>query len=124
MSEEISPLPEGCGYTGKHFGAAYDDAQCFGGILYDLDACDSHGNLYEPLEQVPCPKCRHTAWLATFEEPTIGEGYEAASCGGPKVNPYEVPDRKLTYEEDRAQLVAWWAQGWDEFRNEKKGGGV
>jgi hypothetical protein len=121
VSADIEPLPQGCGYTGKHFGAAYEDAQCFGGILYDMDNSDSEGNLYEPLDQTPCPKCCHAAWLATFEDSTIGEGYEAASCGGTKVNPYDQSERKLLYEEDRSQLSAWWSQGWDEFHAENKG---
>lgn len=50
-------LPEGCGYQGYEFGAAYPDSACYGGRLYDCDNCDSHGNLYEPLEEIPCPMC-------------------------------------------------------------------
>lgn len=55
-------LPDGCGYTGIHFGANYVDAECFGGRLYDLDDGDEDDNgdtvLYEPDEYIPCPQCR------------------------------------------------------------------
>lgn len=42
---------------GKHFGASYIDAECFGGQLYDLDDGDD-GLLNEPDEYIPCPKCK------------------------------------------------------------------
>jgi hypothetical protein len=51
-------LPEGCGYQGYEFGAAYPDSQCFGGKLYDMDNCDGNGMIYEPGEYIPCPMCR------------------------------------------------------------------
>lgn len=51
-------LPEGCGYQGYEFGAAYPDSLCCGGRLYDADNCDGNGNLYEPAEDIPCPMCR------------------------------------------------------------------
>ena len=50
-------LPEGCGYQGYEFGASYPDSQCFGGRLYDMDACDDNGGIYEPTEYIPCPMC-------------------------------------------------------------------
>jgi hypothetical protein len=53
----IPQLPEGCGYQGYEFGAAYPDSICFGGWLYDADNCDSNGNYYEPAETIPCPMC-------------------------------------------------------------------
>jgi hypothetical protein len=54
---KIPQLPEGCGYQGYEFGAAYPDSICFGGRLYDADNCDDDGNYYEPAEHVPCPMC-------------------------------------------------------------------
>jgi hypothetical protein len=50
-------LPEGCGYQGYEFGAAYPDSLCCGGKLYDADNCDGHGRLYEPTDDIPCPIC-------------------------------------------------------------------
>lgn len=55
--EEIKPLPDGCGYQGYEFGASYPDSACFGGKLYDMDACDGNGMIYEPMEDIPCPMC-------------------------------------------------------------------
>jgi hypothetical protein len=56
--QEIIPqLPEGCGYQGYEFGAAYPDSICFGGRLYDADDRDNEGNYYEPTEEIPCPMC-------------------------------------------------------------------
>lgn len=54
---KIPQLPEGCGYQGYEFGAAYPDSICFGGRLYDADNCDNDGNYHEPSEDVPCPMC-------------------------------------------------------------------
>jgi len=51
-------LPEGCGYQGYEFGANYPDSICCGGRLYDADNCDNEGNLYEPMDEIPCPMCR------------------------------------------------------------------
>lgn len=53
----IPQLPDGCGYQGYEFGAAYPDSQCFGGRLYDMDNCDGDV-IYEPGDYVPCPMCR------------------------------------------------------------------
>lgn len=48
-----------CDYQGYEFGASrYPDSVCIDGILYDADNCDSEGNLYEPMEEWPCPMCR------------------------------------------------------------------
>lgn len=50
---------ESCGYQGYEFGAGtYPDSVCVEGRLFDADHCDEAGNLYEPLEDVPCPICR------------------------------------------------------------------
>ena len=50
-------LPAGCGYQGYEFGAKYPDSQCFGGRLYDMDNCDDNGNIYDPMDDIPCPMC-------------------------------------------------------------------
>ncbi len=48
-----------CDYQGYEFGAGtYPDSVCIDGKLFDADACDGEGNLYEPLEEIPCPMCR------------------------------------------------------------------
>ena len=39
------------------FGSSYPDARCIDGLLYDLDDCDEHGDLYNPGVDVPCPFC-------------------------------------------------------------------
>lgn len=47
-----------CNYQGYEFGAgSYPDSVCIDGKLYDADACDDEGNLYEPGEDIPCPMC-------------------------------------------------------------------
>lgn len=47
-----------CNYQGYEFGAGcYPDSVCIDGKLYDADACDDEGNLYEPKEDIPCPMC-------------------------------------------------------------------
>lgn len=47
-----------CNYSGYEFGAgSYPDSVCIDGKLYDADACDDEGNLYEPGEDIPCPMC-------------------------------------------------------------------
>lgn len=40
-----------------YFGAAYPDARCIGGYLYDLDDCNENGNLIERGNDIPCPFC-------------------------------------------------------------------
>lgn len=47
-----------CNYQGYEFGAgSYPDSVCIDGRLYDADNCDDKGNLYEPVEDIPCPMC-------------------------------------------------------------------
>jgi len=41
-----------------YWGAKYPDARCVNGKLYDLDRCDENGNLYEPMDDIPCPFCQ------------------------------------------------------------------
>lgn len=40
-----------------YFGAAYPDARCIGGYLYDMDDCNESGNLIERDNGIPCPFC-------------------------------------------------------------------
>lgn len=47
-----------CGYQGHEFGASYPDSICVDGRLFDGDNCDGNGNLYEPAEHIPCPRCQ------------------------------------------------------------------
>lgn len=53
MSENKNQCPQF-----PYWGASYPDACCVDGKLYDLDKCDENGNLYEPIDDVPCPFCR------------------------------------------------------------------
>lgn len=53
MSENNKPCSQF-----PYWGAQYPDACCVDGKLYDLDRCDENGNLYEPIDDVPCPFCR------------------------------------------------------------------
>jgi hypothetical protein len=46
-----------CDYMGYEFGGGYIDSMCIDGRLYDGDNCDDQGNLYEPMEDIPCPMC-------------------------------------------------------------------
>lgn len=65
---EMAQLPQGCGYQGYEFGAPYPDSMCCGGKLYDCDACDSDGNLYEPTEEIPCPVCHPRKAIAYWTD--------------------------------------------------------
>lgn len=48
-----------CNYQGYEFGAgSYPDSVCIDGRLFDADDCDDRGNLYEPVETIPCPICQ------------------------------------------------------------------
>lgn len=53
-----------CGYEGRHFGAAYPDATCIDGYLWDLDSfedgCLTSGG------DIPCPQCNLKAWLESL----------------------------------------------------------
>ena len=46
-----------CSYQGYEFGATYLDSVCIDGRLFDADQCDDVGNLFEPLDYIPCPAC-------------------------------------------------------------------
>lgn len=70
----IPMLPSGCGYQGYEFGAGrYPDSECFGGRLYDMDNCDGDGNLYEPMDDIPCPMCRPKAAIAYYKSQNLLE---------------------------------------------------
>jgi hypothetical protein len=61
-------MSKSCGYQGYEFGAgSYPDSICVSGRLFDADACDGEGNLFDPMEDIPCPMCRPEdaiAWWA------------------------------------------------------------
>lgn len=116
---KIKRLPDGCGYEGHDFGASYPDSQCYGGQLYDLDACDNDGNLYEPPEYLPCPGCNHKEWRERFREQIEMEGYEAAESGKPKAAcPY--PKDGLKYPKDNPWLKRCWLRGHADFLKEQR----
>ena len=71
----------GCDYMGHEFGASYFDSCCIDGQLYDLDSCDSDGNLFEPLEFMPCPQCNHEAWVESKKENLVELGFIDAADG-------------------------------------------
>lgn len=50
-----------CGYTGCHFGAAYPDACCIDGFLWDLDSGDADGLTHGG--DMPCPACNTGSYL-------------------------------------------------------------
>jgi len=64
-----------CNYQGYEFGASYPDSMCMDGQLYDADACDGHGNVYEPMEYIPCPMCHPIAYIKSRAD-YFGGGYE------------------------------------------------
>ncbi len=51
-----------CGYEGSHFGAAYSDAMCVNGLLWDMDSIDDEGMLTSGGD-MPCPQCNTEAYL-------------------------------------------------------------
>lgn len=73
-----------CDYQGYEFGAGrYPDSLCIDGLLYDADSCDGDGNLYEPMEEIPCPICRPSdaiAWWAERNSFFIEEGESEEEC--------------------------------------------
>lgn len=52
--------PDGCGYQGYEFGAAYPDSLCIEGYLWDADSGDSDGSLSNGGEMA-CPGCNTAA---------------------------------------------------------------
>jgi RecJ-like exonuclease len=58
-----------CGYQGYEFGAgSYPDSICIDGRLFDADNCDDSGNLYQSMEDVPCPICRRAEAVKYWTE--------------------------------------------------------
>lgn len=55
-----------CQYQGFEFGANYPDSVCVDGQLFDADNCDGEGNLYEPMEEIPCPICKPKEYKRKF----------------------------------------------------------
>jgi hypothetical protein len=45
------------------FGAAYPDAMCIDGSLWDLDKCDENGLIYSSGDNPPCPFCNTEAFI-------------------------------------------------------------
>ena len=57
-----------CNYQGYEFGAGrYPDSVCIDGRLFDADNCDSKGNLYEPMEEIPCPMCNEAGAISDYQ---------------------------------------------------------
>lgn len=78
---EMKILPEGCGYQGYEFGAgSYPDSICFGGKLYDADNCDSNGNYYDPMEDIPCPMCREKEAIEFWAQRNRSSGQNKAEA--------------------------------------------
>jgi len=68
MTDETART-QSCGYQGFEFGAGgYPDSICVDGRLFDADNCDDEGNLYPPVEDIPCPMCRRSAAVAFWAE--------------------------------------------------------
>lgn len=114
--KRIGEMSEVCTYQGNEFGASYPDSICIGGQLFDADNCDSEGNLYEPLEYIPCPQCNHAQWLESHEESVKESGWLAHHDGHKiKTNPYRDESKKLKYPDDREQLATWWDEGFKSY---------
>jgi hypothetical protein len=104
-------LADGCGYTGRDFGAPYPDSQCYGGRLFDMDKCDDKGNLtitgFEPL----CPNCRHKEWLAVVLMFCNEEGWVASEAGEEKECPYTADN--IRFPEDLEVMRGAWLEGYE-----------
>ena len=57
--------------TFPHFGAAYPDACCIDGYLWDLDKCNDDGTLYGGGED-PCPFCNFDSFVEDNVDPDDG----------------------------------------------------
>jgi len=49
---------KGCNRQFYYGTPAYPDYRCIDGYLWDDDDCDDKGNLYKPIESIPCPFCQ------------------------------------------------------------------
>lgn len=102
----------GCGYSGHEFGATYPDSVCLEGRLYDADHCDDNGNLYEPLDYIPCPECNHEAWLEMQREQIEEQGWIAAEDGQTREScPF--PAKATRYPKDGEWYRQQWLRGYD-----------
>lgn len=73
--KSANELPAGCGYQGYEFGAGlYPDSICVDGRLFDADDCDDNGNLYEPIEDIPCPICKPEDAMHYWTERNMNSG--------------------------------------------------
>ena len=64
-----------CGYQGYEFGAgSYPDSICVGGRLFDADNCDNAGNLYDPIDYIPCPVCHRAESIRYWAERNYASG--------------------------------------------------
>ena len=71
----------GCGYTAPHFGAAYDDAICIEGYLWDLDSCDEPGGPLRRGGDTPCPECNPELFVQHARDEVEDQGYVAGFDG-------------------------------------------
>ncbi|RFQ05765.1 hypothetical protein D0O09_03125 [Pseudomonas putida] len=73
----------GCDYQGRHFGAAYPDAQCVDGFLWDEDSCDEPGGALLHGGDIPCPKCNSAAHATYYgtEEDSASPSAQSAGNG-------------------------------------------
>ena len=67
----MSESNKSCGYEGSHFGAAYDDATCIDGFLWDLDSIED-GMLTSGGDRA-CPQCNTEGYLRAAAE-ELNEG--------------------------------------------------
>lgn len=58
-----------CDYTGRHFGAPYDDACCIDGYLWDLDSGDRDG--LTSGGDIPCPLCNVDTYVGHMADEAI-----------------------------------------------------
>lgn len=103
----------GCDYTGYDFGAGYIDSCCFDGYLWDMDDCDDNGNLYEPSELKPCPKCNHDEWLDECEDEIEDMGFNAF-CDG--IHEYVHKLIRFEQPQDLEKVKAWWQNGYNQAK--------
>lgn len=78
----VGAVAVGCDYRGCHFGAAYPDAQCIDGLLWDEDSCDEPGGALLHGGEIPCPKCNsaeYSAYHASDEEDSEPDRHSKAT---------------------------------------------
>lgn len=122
MSENTEPKNRACTYTGVHFGAAYPDAVCIDGLLWDLDSCAEPGGPLRNGGEIPCPTCNHESWLEHARDQIENDGYLAADRGLPaECCPW--PERAVKNPMDGLEQFAaadgekfkeFWMSGWRE----------